>query len=288
MIVYSVDRLLADSRFQDCLVFSAAELLATHREIPREVRYLSDLQKWLLSQATLALHFEHRLDPARPPISPSNLLRFLADTPIASRNTVLAFLAEMRQYGLVEPLANTDRRQRVFVARPHTEDLIRRWYCTHLEALDRMDGAGRAERLRAAPDLILLAQAHMARLLLSAQGWCRPPNAVGLFTRAEAGSNILHDIAARAPWHLPETRVWIGPVTSSGIAGRYLISQSHTARILARARDEGLIGWALAGNRGDCWVSPDLVLAYRRWQALKFSAISEAFQVAVERDSVMA
>jgi hypothetical protein len=288
MIAYSIDRLLADSRFHDCLVFAAAELLATHREIPREVRYLADLQKWQLSQATLALHFEHRLDPARPPISPGNLLRFLVDTPIASRNTVLAFLAEMRHYGLVEPVASVDRRQRIFIARPHTEDLIRRWFRTHLEALDRMDGADRAERLRAAPDLILHAQARMARTLLSIQEWCRPPNAIDLFTRAEGGNSILHDIASRAPWQLPAERVWIGSVTSNGIAALYQISQSHTARVLARARDAGLIGWALAGNRGECWVSPVLVLEYRRWQALKFSAISQAFHEAVDREEAFA
>lgn len=278
---YQADRLMADSRFHDCLVSSAAELLAIHQEIPREVRYLSDLQKWLLSQATLALHFEHRLDPAQPQISPTNLLRFLAGTPIASRNTVLAFLTEIRHYGLVEQVACEDRRQRLFRARPQTEDLICRWYGTHLSALDCIDGAGRAGLLRANPDLILHAQTRMARLLLSSRGWCHPPESVGLLTRAESGSNVLHELAARAPWQLPAERVWIGPVTVNGIAARYRISQSHTARILARARVAGLIGWELSGNRGDCWVSSGFVTDYRHWQALKFAAISEAFVHAV-------
>lgn len=281
ILSYGADRLLAESRFHDCLVFAAEELLATHQEIPKEVRYLSDLQKWLLSQATLALHFEHRLDPARPPISPTNLLRFLAGTPIASRNTVLAFLNEMRHYGLVEQIACADRRQRMFRARPYTEDLIRRWYGTHLEALDRIDTAGRAARLRDDPDLIVYAQTRMARLMLSSRGWCHPPASVGLFTRAESGSNVLHELAARAPWHLPAGRVWIGPVSASGVAARYRISQSHTARILAAARGAGLIGWEFPGNRGNCWVSSDFVIDYRSWQALKFSAVSEAFSQAV-------
>lgn len=279
---YSADHLVVDGGFHDCLVFSAAELLATHQEIPREVRYLSDLQKWLLSQAMLALHFEHRLDPERPPISPTNLLRFLAGTPVASRNTALAFLTEMRHYGLVEQVACEDRRQRVFVARPQTEDLIRRWYGTHLDALDLIDGAGRGGLLRDNPALIFRAQTRMARLLLSSQGWCRPPETVGLFTRVESGSNVLHDLAARVPWQVSAARVWIGPVTANGIALRYRISQSHTARILTKARDAGLIGWELAGNRGDCWVSSDFVADYRYWQALKFSAISEAFAQAVD------
>lgn len=278
---YSPGELLANCRFHDCLVFSAADLLATHQEIPRAVRYLSDLQKWLLSQATLALHFEHRLDASRPPISPTNLLRFLDGTFVASRNTVLAFLTEMRHYGLVEQVACEDRRQRVFRARPETEDLIRRWFGTHLEALDLIDGGGRAELLRQSPDLILEAQAAMTRQLLAAPGWCQPEASVALFTRAESGSNVLHDLVADVPWHLSGARVWIDPKTAKGIAQRYFISQSHTARILGKARDEGLLGWEFPGNRGRCWVSSDFVAAYRRWQALKFAAISQAFSKAI-------
>ncbi len=280
---YAADRLLREERFHDCLVFSAAELLATHQEIPKEVRYLSDLQKWLLSQATLALHFEHRLDPGRPPISPANLLRFLNGSTIASRNTALAFLNEMRHYGLVEQVASTDRRQRVFRARPYTEDLIRRWYGTHLEALDLIDGAGRAGLLRDDPDLIIYAQTRMTHLMLASGGWCDPPDSVGLFTRAESGSNVLHDLASRAAWQLPAEQVWIGPVTANGVALRYRISQSHTARLLAKARDVGLIGWEFAGNKGNCWISSDFVTDYRYWQALKFAAVSEAFAEAVGR-----
>lgn len=280
--VYDTAALLADKRFHACLVFSADELLATHGEIPRAVRYLSDLQKWLLSQAMLALHFEHRLDAARPPISPTNLLRFLDGSPIASRNTALAFLNEIRHYGLVEAFFSNDRRQRLFRALPHTEGLIARWYLTHLRALDQIDGADRAGRFASQPDLIMRAQPKMARALLSSREWCDPPSTIGLFTWAESGSNILHDLASRVPWQLPAERVWIGSRSASAIAERYHISSSHAARILAQARNAGFVGWEAAGNRGDCWVSTTFVRDYRHWQALKFAAISVAFREALE------
>lgn len=284
---YVPDELLAQPRFHECLTTSVESLLATHREIPREVRYLADLRKWLLSQATFVLHFEHKSDPTCPPISPSALLRLLSgtaiasrNTVIASRNTVIAFLGELGYYRLIEPAAAGDRRRKAFVAPPHSEDLIRRWYGTHLHALDVMDGGARAAALDASPHLIDRAQPAMARLLLADAGWYDPPCSVGLFTRAESGSNVIHDLVSRAPWRWGGERVPVGPVSSNGISGRYLISQSHTARILARARDAGLIGWDRPGNRGDCWVSPQLVEDYRRWQALKFAAVSKSFRMA--------
>ncbi len=279
---YSPEDLLAQSRFHDCLTVSVEALLATHLEYPREVRYLSDLRKWLLSQATLAMHFEHKHDPARPPISPSGLLRLLAGKPVASRNTVLAFLAELNHYRLTVPLPGVDRRRRAVVALPHVEDLIRRWYGTHLYALDVMDGGARVDALTANPELIVRAQPAMTHALLGDPGWYDPPQSIALFTRAESGSSVIHDIVVRAPWCWNGDRVSVGTVTSSGISGRYFVSQSHTARVLAQARDVGLIGWKGVGNRGDCWVSSRLVEDYRRWQAAKFAAIATTFRAIVE------
>ena len=46
--------------------------------------------------------------------------------------------------------------------------------------------------------------------------------------------------------------------------------------LFARARQDGLIGWQRNNNRGDCWISPDLVRDYKFWQAIKFSAVSQA------------
>ncbi|MEO9340138.1 hypothetical protein ABFT80_22155 [Mesorhizobium sp. SB112] len=60
-------------------------------------------------------------------------------------------------------------------------------------------------------------------------------------------------------------------------AKRYGISRTHIARLFRQAREAGLLGWAKDSNRGDCWVSPELVQAYRFWQAAKLAAASQAF-----------
>src|SRR5262245_8099341 len=103
---FSIDDLLADSSFAAALRDAALELLAIHRTAPRVVRYVADLQKWLLSQATLAMHFERKLNPSCPPVTVSNLRKFLAENHVASHNTAIAHLKEMAHYKLFEPVEN--------------------------------------------------------------------------------------------------------------------------------------------------------------------------------------
>lgn len=278
---FEASELCCSPRFGDCLTSAAKELLAITGRLPREVRYLSDMQKWLLSQATFAVHFEHVTNPENPPISPTNLLNFLKGTPIASKNTTLAFLQETRHYKLLESIPTSDRRQQLFRAKRETEALIHLWLTTHLAALDLMDEGNRAQLMQTKPDLLRYAQPLMTREVLHNSDWCRPVASIANFTRAESGNNILHDVASRAPWEFTGDRIWIGQVTSNGISNRYRMSQSNTARILARARDAGLMGWERPGNRGNCWLSASLVNDYRYWQALKFAAISKAMRSAV-------
>jgi len=278
---FEPDELVANSRFSECLSKSASALLAIHRRLPREVRYVADIQKWLLSQTTLALHFEHANDPQNPPISPTNLLNLLRGLPIASKNTALAFLQEMRHYKMVEEIPSSDRRRHLFKATIETEQLIGLWVLTHMEALDAIDDGFRAELMQMQPELLNHVQPLMTRQLIQNPAWYDPPESIAIFTQADSGTSIIHDLATRAPWELSGEVIWIGPATSHSIAAQYVVSQSHTARILARSRIAGLIGWELPRSRGNCWVSANLVQDYRYWQALKFSALSKALFQAV-------
>lgn len=275
--------LLAEPAFAGCLQAAVGDLLATHARIPHEVRYLADLKKWMLSQAALSLHFAHGRDPGQPPLSPGSLLDLLRHTPVASRNTILAFLQEMRHYNLVTPLPDADRRRRNLRATAHAEALIAIWFETHLRALDLVDAADRAALLRRRPELLAHAQPLMTRRLLHDPAWTLPPEPVALFTRTASGSNILHHLAVRAPWRIAGDWVEIGPVTAQAIAEHYLISASHTGRLLARAADAGLLRWQGAGRRGGCALAAGLVEDYRRWQAVKFAALSGAVAAAVEQ-----
>lgn len=276
---YCAERLVLLDGFREGLASSARELLATHLALPREVHYVADLQRWMLSQLTITLHFEHQHDAACPPISPANLVRAVGTTGIASRNTIHAFLMELKNQRLVAPMASADRRQRASTATPISEDLIRRYFDIHLRALDIIDGGARFALSCRHPHLLSQAQPRFTRLLLEKHDWYKPPHSIAKFVRSDSGSSVLHDLVKDVPSHLIDmnTPIWIGKISPNWFSSRYRISKTHVARLFAMARAAGLIGWANKSNRGECWISPRLAHDYRCWQAIKLAAVSQAF-----------
>lgn len=71
---------------------------------------------------------------------------------------------------------------------------------------------------------------------------------------------------------------YLGPLHASEISTRHTLSRGHVQRVFARAKAEGLLVWAHPGNRGDLHVSGTLLDGYARWQAIKFQAISSAYE----------
>lgn len=276
---YCADALATMDRFPEGLSLSAKWLLDTHLAQPREVRFVADLQRWLLSQVVIAMHYEHRLDPASPPISHSNLVRKLAETGIASRNTIYTFLMEMKYYQIIAPLQSPDRRQQTMQATEMSEQLIRCYFDIHLQALDVLDGGQRYIWSCQHPELLQHAQPRFTWLLLADPAWHQPPAIIINFVRSDSGSSILHDLISGIVTQPADVMspIWIGKASPSIFAERYGISRTHIARLFREAREAGHLGWAKDSNRGDCWVSPKLVRAYRFWQAAKLAAVSQAF-----------
>lgn len=279
--------ILDREQFGEALRDVALRLVEMHDVAPRIVRYTANLQKWLLTQAILTLHFEHKTDATRPGLTAAKLVDFFVANNVASRNTAVAHLAEMRSYRLLlDAESVVDKRLRPLTVAETAEDLIRQWFHGHLKSLDRLDGGARHHRSVADPSLMYFAQPRMTRRLFEEPAWCSPPESVATFVWTESGSNILHDLIARLPkGELASGQIPIGAMRISEITGRYLISKSHAQRVFARARDLGLVGWQKPGNRGDLWVSFDLVSDYRRWQAVKFAALDEAFEWAVAQSA---
>ncbi|TWF54185.1 hypothetical protein [Neorhizobium alkalisoli] len=276
-IAYSAHQLAAMGRFPIGLSQAVEELLEIHRTIPREVRYVADVQKFILSQAAMALHYEHVLDPTAAGLTPSHLIKFLDGKPVASKNTVLAFLMEMRHYRFVDAIETSDRRSRAFRATERTEELMRIYFDIHLRALDTIDGGARHALSLADPSFVHIAQPRFARLMLLAETWWSPPKNIAAFVKSDSGSSVVHDLVSRvAGQEIGNDPINVGRVSPTEVAKRYVVSQTHTVRLFAKARSEGLISWEKNISRGDCWVSPQLVSAYRLWQAMKFSAMSEA------------
>ncbi|MBX5043461.1 hypothetical protein HJB51_26260 [Rhizobium lentis] len=269
---------MANASFAAALRESALDLLAIHHRAPRIVRYVADLQKWLLSQAALALHFERKLDPSCPALTAANLGKFLDENHIASHNTAVSHLKEMAHYKLLEPAQTTDRRANPLQASAYAESLIRQWFEGHLRSLDGMDAGDRYRRSQEDETILYRAQPRIARRLFNDPDWYSPPDSIALFARSESGSNILHDLMSRVPLApVLGERTWVGDVSARLIAVEYVISRSHAGRLLAAAQNQGLLGWEASQMSGECWISAKFVLDYRRWQATKFSVVSEVF-----------
>lgn len=272
----------SESTFFAVLRDTAEKLLAMHDVAPRMVRYVASMQKWLITQAIVALHFERKHDGTRPPLTAGSLIEFFADQQIFSKNTLTAHIAEMRAYGLLVQQESRDKRLRPLQVSVYGEALIGQWLESHLSALDRLDGGDRASSLGGDPRLLPCLHPLAVRALVLDPGWTQPPASVDQFVRTESGSNILHELICRLPVDLQgiDRPVCLGPLHASEVSTRHTLSRGHVQRVFARAKSEGLLVWRLPGNRGDLFVSPALLRDYVRWQAIKFSAISVAYEQA--------
>lgn len=272
-------RLVGDPLFAEALRQAALHMAAMHDAAPRIVRYTASLRKWLLTQAILALHFEHLTDPSRPELTTAKLIDFISASSIASKNTAAAHLAEMRNYRLLlDAEQGSNKRIRPLIVSDVAEGLIRQWFEGHLSSLDMLDHGTRMAQSQSQPVLMHHALPRATRRLIADRAWCNPPESIAAFVATESGSNILHDLMARLPSGvLPDQRIWVGPLKLGEITSRYIISRTHAQRVFARAGDLGLLGWESLGSRGPLWISRGLVDDYRHWQAVKFAALDEAF-----------
>lgn len=276
-----------DPKFFAVLRDAAEQLLAMHDAAPRVVRYVASMQKWLITQAIVALHFERKHDETRPPLTAGSLIDFFAERQPFSKNTLTAHLAEMRAYGLLVPLESQDKRVKPLLLSAYGETLVGQWLESHLSALDRMDGGGRLPNLAGNPHLLARILPLAIRTLVFDPAWAEPPASVDLFVRTELGSNILHELICRLPTGIASVAepIRIGQLHASEISTRHTLSRGHVQRVFSRARAEGLLVWSLPGNKGDLSVSPTLLLDYAKWQAVKFRAIAIACSCLRERPS---
>lgn len=263
----------------------AEELLAIHDVSPRIVRYVASMQKWLITQAIVALHFERQQDQACPPLTAAALIEFFSHEELFSKNTLTAHVAEMRAYGLLVQQESRDKRLKPLQLSMSAEALIGQWLERHLSALDRLDGGNRASTFGSDKRQLSCIHPLAVRALVFNPHWSRPPLSVNMFVRTESGSNILHELICRLPAGLQviDEPVCLGPLRASEVSTRHTLSRGHVQRVFSRAKSEGHLVWSLPGNRGDLHVSPTLLQAYVHWQAIKFQAIATAFDQVQEK-----
>ncbi|NTJ41735.1 hypothetical protein G6L28_03855 [Agrobacterium larrymoorei] len=253
----------------------ARNLRSAYDENPRIARLLSAHQKWLLTQAGMALNLE--IGPRG--FTVAQLRELVTPNGIASRNTVQNYLDQLEIYRYIEKAAGL--RPKRYRATPISEQMMFRWHAANLMVLDGMDAGTRLEELMARPDIFSLAQPLTARACLADKNWIEPPERVGLFLWTEAGALVMDEFISRIEdADRKKQRIDIGFVDARAMAADFMMSRTHLQRLLNSAAAQGTIGWHDDSPRSGMWFSGDFLEEYCRWQARKFIHVNDAFQAA--------
>nr|WP_316653334.1 hypothetical protein [uncultured Gellertiella sp.] len=283
----TVERILASPRFQQALCDLSGNLLATFQANPRLCRALGSHQRWLLSQAAFALHFEYHVANKASGLTVGRLRDLITPTGAASRNTVLNFIEEMRHYRYVRDIPHPDggrsRRRRVEISE-QAEETMATWFRFNIALLDQIDGGERQAALVRDPGIFRRAQPVAARRCLEDKAWLDPPVAVGLFQWTESGGLVMDELMARCGRTTAnaEGRYNLGTVNIRAMADAYLMSHTHLQRLFRKAAEMQVIGWEGNRRKAELWVSADFLDDYRRWQAAKLVHLDHAFHAAVD------
>lgn len=261
-------------------------------QFPRLRRLMGSQQRWLLCQAAFALHHEGAQageeTEAVPGLTAGHLLDLILEYHAASRNTVSAFVQEMRAARVFTDLPSRgDRRVRPLAPGEAASEAMRQWFLGQLQVLDVIDGGARACRLMADPALIAIAQPLAARTLMADDTWREPAGPLGCILWTDAGNLLIDDLMARAATLAPASGIRTGMTLEveefgvTALADRYAVSCTHVRRLCAQAEETGML---LRTGKRSCRrliIAPALTQAYADWQARRLTAIDAAFRAAL-------
>ncbi|KPF41122.1 hypothetical protein ACSV9I_08325 [Rhizobium sp. G187] len=256
----------------------AASLRGQFDMAPRLARMLASHQRWLLSQAALALDLEY--DPGQPGsgLTTTNLREIVTTTDAASRNTVLNYLDQLLSYKFVRIAGDPGRRPRRYEATEISLRAMFQWLITNLSLLDELDGGGRAPQVMGKPELFRLIQPQIAHRTCHDPAWRNPPARVAHFLWTEAGGLVMDELVCRAMEFEPSISGYpIGRLDARSLAEQFMISRTHLQRLLRRAVDIGCLDLAEEG-RANYVLKHEFLVEYCRWQAIKFSIVDFAYE----------
>ena len=273
--VYEAKALAALPQFMNCLTFCNQALLRIHKQMPREVRYVADVRRWILTHAALLLHFQHRVDPSAPPLTATNLYSLVEQSSMVSPNTVTSYLKEIQNFGYIEAIPSQDGRVRAYRMSAFSEQMFHVYLSVNLQALDQIDGAGRSEVTRTTPEILNYMHPVFAGLMLRDSFLSAPPQSIAQLVSTTVGISILNEMT-RSVTASPADgaqRIEIALDSASAMAQRYGVSRGNVARLLKKVELENDFG--KTGKSG--WISARLVRDYHQWQACKFAHVSAAY-----------
>lgn len=279
------DALVANPAFLGVLQMGARHMIELYDRFPRTARLVSAQQKWLLTQAAYALHL--RRDPADPlsGITAARLLDTIIDFGAASRNTATAFLSELLAYKLVRDVpGSTSKRSRPLEPTEASHEAMGLWFRGQMRSLDLLDRSNRVEMLEANPEIFLRAQPIAAARLIANRSWREPPLSISCFVWTEYGGLILDDFVSRLVNLTPEDGYHrVEGLRFSELSTHYSLSRTHVRRLFGRAEELGsIVIQQGSGTRKTVLAAASFILDYQRWQAVKFSALDQAYSNAVQ------
>lgn len=273
-MTYSYAELVAHPRLLDAIRSLARNLRATFNENPRIARLLSAHQKWMLTQAGMALN----LEAGQRGFTVAEFRDLVTSNGIASRNTVQNYLDQLEIYRYAEKTGPASVRPRRYRATPVSEHAMLMWYVANLSAIDGLDGGTRAAEMLANPDLLAKAQPRAARACLLDRSWVEPPERIGVFLWTEAGALVMDEFISRIEnAGRDHDRIDIGFVDARALATEFMMSRTHLQRLLNKAAEQGTMGWHDHSLRSGMWFSRDFLDEYCSWQAIKFKYVNDAF-----------
>jgi hypothetical protein len=274
VMTFTYSELVAHPRLLDAIRQLARNLRVSFNENPRIARLLSAHQKWMLTQAGMALNLE-----AGPSgFTVAEFRELVTANGIASRNTVQNYLDQLEIYRYAEKVGPTAVRPRRYRATAVSEQAMLMWYVANLSAIDGLDGGSRALELLSKPHLLAKAQPRAARKCLLDRNWVEPPERIGLFLWTEAGALVMDEFISRIEDAEGDCdRIDIGYVDARALATEFMMSRTHLQRLLNKAAEQGTMGWHDESLRSGMWFSRDFLDEYCKWQAIKFKYVNDAF-----------
>ncbi|MGV1870357.1 hypothetical protein [Agrobacterium rosae] len=278
-MTYSHADLVAHPHLLGAIRALALTLRGAYHDNPRIARLLSAHQKWLMTQAGMALN----LELGATGFTVAQVRDLVTQNGVASRNTVQNYLDQLEIYRYIERVPPVSVRPRRYRATAVSQQSIFMWYVANLSALDGLDGGARAAQMMARPELLVLAQPRAARQCLQDRNWVEPPERVGLFLWTEAGALVMDDFISRIKDAEKQSdRIDIGFVDARAMAAEFMMSRTHLQRLLNKAAEQGTMGWHDDSLRSGMWFSRDFLDEYCKWQAIKFGYVDEAFAEALK------
>ncbi|MET3614243.1 hypothetical protein ABID16_002580 [Rhizobium aquaticum] len=274
-----VTALLNHVAFSQAVCLLASGLFDTHKLAPRAAALFATQQRWLLSHAALAHHFQP-FDQVEPCVSRRSLGLIGPLLGIASRNTSRALFDEAAKYGVLDLLEEHGaHREQLAAPSSNALSLIGLWYGQHFAALDLLDGGTRQSRFQArSHSLLPRMQPLVARGLLSSPGLRAPGPLYTIFTWSDSGGWLMDRLIAGIDWERPQgqDRFLTDVRSITFLAESAKLSRSHTSRKLSEAQSIGGLGWTGRPGRSPLWISHEFYTEYAEFQARKLLILDHA------------